>query len=326
MRYLTFILAILTLQTMTAQDQGITSDVHRNHVNQIVFAKSKSDLAFKNENPSSFSNTFTSSDHIYGRVYVDRSVKNKTKALAPGVLFYDLYIDGKRVEHKKSFGMYRHLTKKSYYTEQLDADETWSQWTSWKVWLMPRQDDEELKYGNSNIPARAFVLAMLDQSPGKHDIRLDIYNVGMAGGRKSEVLATGSFTFDLKQSDMKRLAFAYAPPLPKDEYNGSDKAKTIAEIKAAFENQIRKTPIICGIYKDGWQEGSYSLTGQKYRKISGWAVFDDTDGDGQVPITTFKFISDYTNGGWTKLRFDSHCLGCANWEVEVAAVKALAGG
>ncbi len=308
---------------MIAQDQGITSNTHEKFVNQIVFATSKSDLAFKKERSSSFKNQFSSDQNIYGRVYLDQSIKNKTKEYAPGVLMYDLYIDNQRIEHKKSFGMYRHLQDKSFYTEQMDADESWSQWTSWKVWLLPEENDEELKYGNCNIPSRAFALALLDLKPGSHSIRMDLYHVDMTGTNKSAILASGQFTFNLKQKDKNRLAFAYAPPLPGDKYKGSDKEETIADIKSAFIQELGKTPLICGIYKNGWTEGTYSLTGQKYRKIAGWAVFEDSDGDGQVPITTFNFISDYASGSWSKLRFDSHCLGCANWEVEVAAVKAL---
>jgi len=311
---------------MHAQDQGITSKVHRNHVNTIVFGNKKSDLAFKNEKPERFNNTFTSSENIFGRIYLDKSIKNKTDQYTPGVLYYDLYIDGQRIEHKKSFGMFRHLKNKTYYTEEMSADDSWRTWTSWKIWLLPEENDDELKYGNCNIPARAFTLALLDQAPGKHDIQLEMYHMSTDGETKSDVLASGSFTLDLKAKDKKRLAFAYAPPLPKDEYQGNDKKATIAAIKEAFTQELGKTPIICGIYKQGWKEGSYTLTGQKYKKIAGWAVFEDTNGDGQVPITTFNFISDYTNGGWTKLRFDSHCLGCADWDVEVSAAKALAGG
>lgn len=308
---------------MLAQDQGITSDIHRQNVGKIVFASKKSDLSFKNENSRNFSKSFSTSDHIYGRAYVDQSIKNKTNEYAPGILMYDMFIDGKRISHKKSFGMYRHLSDKSYYTEQMQADDSWQVWTSWKVWLLPTEDDEELKYGSCNIAARAFTLSLLELPTGSHNILIQIYHMDMTGENKSDILATGEFTLNVKKEDKQNLAFAYAPPLPKDEYTGSDKKETIAAIRQAFQNQLGKTPIIEGIYKNGWQEGSYSLTGQKYKKIAGWAVFDDQDGDGQVPITTFNFISDYTNGGWTKLRFDSHCLGCADWDVEVAAVKAL---
>lgn len=309
-----------------AQDQGITSPVHQKYVNQIVFAKSKNDLAFKNENPSKFTNSFSTSDNIYGRVYLDKSIKNKISSYAPGVLFYELYIDGQRIGHKKSFGMYKHLEDPSYYTEQMNGGDPFFKWTSWKVWLLPTLDDNEIQYGNVNIAARAFTLALLDQEPGKHEVQLKIINVSMDGTGQNDFLAEGSFVIDIKAADKNKLAFAYAPPLPKDEYTGPNKSETLAAIKTAFEEEVNKTPIIWGIYKQGWKEGTYTLTGQKYKKIAGWAVFPDTNGDGQVPITTFNFISDYSNGGWTKLRFDSHCLGCPDWDVEIAAAKAAGEG
>ena len=326
MKHLLLLSLILSITNMTAQDQGITSEVHRKYVNQIVFASSKSDLAFKSERTSAFKNEFSTSENIFGRIYLDRSLKNITQEYAAGNLMYDLYIDGRRIEHKKSFGMYKHRPEKTFYTERLENNDAWSKWTSWKVWLLPEESDEELKYGNCNIPARAFALSILDLSPGKHDVKMEVYHVSIQDNSKSEVVATGSFVLNVYEKDKKRLAFAYAPPLPKDEYIGSDKKEVLTDIRNAFVQQLGKEPILCGIYKSGWSEGSYALTGQKYKKISGWAVFEDTDGDGQVPITTFNFISDYTNGGWTKLRFDSHCLGCPDWQVETAAAKALAGG
>lgn len=313
----------ITLSFTYGKDQGITSEVHRNNIGKIVFAKSKSDLSFKNEKPSKFKNSFSTSDNIYGRLYVSKSLSNLTGEYPPGVLMYDMYIDNKRVGHKKSFGMYRHLTDKPYYTEYIDGGDQFNIWTSWKVWLLPVLDDEELKFGNCNIAARAFTLSLLDLNSGVHNVRIEVYYSDMVGEKKTDVIAVGEIKLDVKAEDMKNLAFAYAPPLPKDEYTGKNKSAVIKQIETAFEKQIGKKPLLCGIYKSGWNEGSYKLTGQKYKKIAGWAVFEDTDGDGQVPITTFNFISDYTNGGWTKLRFDSHCLGCADWDVETAAVKAL---
>ena len=324
-KFVTIILiSLANLIGLQAQDQGITSEVHRKNVNKIVFAKNKSDLTFRRENPSNFKTSFTSSDNIYGRVYVDKSIKNKTKQYGPGILMYDLFIDGNRISHKKSFGMYKHLQDKTYYTEQIDVGNSFNKWTSWKIWLLPTLNDDELKYGNCNIASRAFTLALLEQKPGNHQIKINVYYTDMTGDFKSKTLASGEFTIEIKATDKKKLAFAYAPPLPKDEYSGTNKKETIAAIKEAFIQQLGKSPIICGIYKRGWREGSYRLTGQKFKKIAGWAVFEDSDGDGQVPVTTFNFISDYTNDGWTKLRFDSHCLGCADWDVEVEAVKAIA--
>jgi len=185
---------------------------------------------------------------------------------------------------------------------------------------------QELKYGNRNIQARAFALALLDLTPGTYEITLEVRAVEMAGDGMTDLMASGSFNLTLSSSDLKAMAFKYAPTLPKDEWRGGNKKEIIDQIAFAFEKQLGKKPLIAGISGMDWSEGTYRLTGQKYRKIAGWAVFEDTDGDGQVPVTTFNWISDYSNAGWTNLRFDSHCLGCPNWNVETEAVKALNAG
>lgn len=324
---LTFLLSITMIQ---AQDQGITSAAHADHVGQIVFAKTLNAISFRNEKPNLFEKKFNASDDIYARVYLPKSIGNTphqgNKCWA-GILMYDMYIDGNKVPFKKAFGMYRDVPEsdRTYYLEELNDQDQLNVWTSWRPTLLPNENDEELKYGNVNIQARCFALALLDLQAGQHDVTLKMYSRDRASGAETEVLAEGSFSINLTAKDKKALAFKYAPPLPKDEWVAGNKESVKNEIKEAFINQLGKTPLIVGISGRDWREGSYSLTGQKYRKISGWAVFEDGDGDGQVPITTFNWISDYTNGGWTKLRFDSHCNGCPNWEVEVSAVKALMG-
>lgn len=315
---------------MIAQnDQGITSTVHRQNVGKIVFADNLNAISFKRENPSEFKTSFDASEPIYARVYLEKSIGNTSHSGSKAYacyLMYDMYIDGKKVDHKKSFGMWRSIAESSrtYFTEELTDDKKLNVWTSWRPTLLPNIGDDDLKYGVVNIQARAFALALLDLSNGSHDVTLKMYSVDMANeNAKTDVLAEGSFSIEVTSAFKKELAFKYAPPLPKDEWRGSNKEAVKADIVRAFELELKKTPIISGINGMDWKEGTYSLTGQRYRKIAGWAVFEDGDGDGQVPITTFNFISDYSGGSWTKLRFDSHCLGCPDWDVEVAAVKAL---
>ena len=208
--------------------------------------------------------------------------------------------------------------------EDVEDMEQLNMWTTWRPTLLPLETDDDLKYGSVNIMARCFVLSLLDLSAGTHDVELKMYSKDLASGAETGVLASGSFSIKITEADKKAFAFKYVPPLPKDTWIGGDKEVVIAEIERAFIGELRKTPIVTGIYSPDWKEGTYSLTGQRYRKIAGWAVFDDTDGDGQVPVTTFNFISDYSGGSWSKLRFDSHCLGCPDWDVEVEAVKAYA--
>ncbi|PHI20895.1 hypothetical protein CEQ90_05890 [Lewinellaceae bacterium SD302] len=320
----------LSLLNVYAQDQGVTSPTHGDYNGQIVFAKSLDAIAFKKERPGSFANSFKASESIYARLYLPKSVGNTdhggNRAYAI-IQMYDLYIDGQQVPFKKGFGFYKQVpeNERTYYMVSVDEQDKINVWTTWRPTLLPDESDDELKYGGVNVMARAFALALLDQSPGTHEVELRFHSRDLAGEGATKVLASGKFTLELTASDKRELAFKYAPPLPKDEWTGGNKAQLIAEATAAFANQLNKDPIAVGLVGRDWQEGSYTLTGQKYRKLAAWAVFDDTDGDGQVPITTFNWISDYSNGGWTKMRFDSHCLGCPDWDVEVAAVKALDG-
>lgn len=330
MKYLSVLfVTLISISMIRAQDQGMTSTTHADYVNKIVFAKSLDAISFRNEKPSQFTNSFNASDNIYSRIYLDKSIGNtphEGKKCWAGILMYDMYIDGNKVPFKKEFGVFGNIpeNEKTYYMEGVDDHDQVNIWTSWRPTLLPKESDEELKYGNVNIQARCFALALLDLQPGKHEVTLKMYSRSLDTGAETGVLAEGSFSINLTAADKKALAFKYTPPLPKDEWVGGNKEAIKNEIREAFINQLGKTPIVVGISGRDWRESSYTLTGQKYRKISGWAIFEDGDGDGQVPITTFNWISDYTNGGWTKLRFDSHCLGCPNWDVEVAAVKAMA--
>jgi len=316
--------------TMNAQDQGITSSAHQNNIGKIVFSKNKSAISFKNEDQSQFKNSFSASEPLHARIYTQKSIGNtphEGEKCYNSTLIYKLFINGNEVSPKKSFGMYRHIPEqeRSFYTEEVNEFDRIETWTTWRPYFLPELNDDELKFGAVNTCARAFVLSLLEVGVGTHDIKMEVYSRDVSGSF-SPKLAEGSFQIKVKKSDIENMAFRYAPPLPKDEWIGENKNGTIEQLKNAFINQINQTPLVVGISGRDWREGSYSLTGQKYRKISGWAVFPkDSEGDGQVPITTFNFISDYTNGGWTKLRFDSYCNGCPDWDVELAAVKAFSG-
>lgn len=322
---------LATFSGLYSQDQGITSPAHGDHVGKIVFADNLDAISFKKEDARQFKNSFNASEPIYARLYLPKSVGNTphggSKSYA-SIYMYDLYIDGNKVPFKKSFGMAEHVPvpERTFYMESTTDQEELGVWTTWRPTLLPRETDEELKYGNVNTMARCFVLALMDQPAGTHEVELKMYSRDMADNRQTDVLASGKFTLKLTEADKKAFAFKYAPPLPKDEWVGSDKQQLIRDLKVAFANQLNKEPILVGLVGRDWTESIYRLTGGKYRKIAAWAVFEDGDGDGQVPITTFNWISDYSGGSWTKWRFDSHCNGCPDWDVEVAAVKAMASG
>lgn len=82
-------------------------------------------------------------------------------------------------------------------------------WTTWRHYLLPNLDDEELSYGNRNISAMAFVLALLEAGPGTHNISLDVYGMNASGDNQTEVIATGSFSLSLSPEDMSMMTPKY---------------------------------------------------------------------------------------------------------------------
>ena len=321
------IIILLTLSFISQADQGITSSTHEKYKGQIVFAGSMDAIAFKKEKPEQFKNQFKASENIYARLYLAHSVGetlHEGHRSDNSALMYDLYIDGKKVNHKKSFGDFLNIPKneQTFYIEDISNATQLNQWTSWRVYFLPNENEPQLKYGNVNTNARAFVLALLEQETGTHEIEIKLYARENNNGYKTPIIASGKFILELSQQDKQNIAFKYAPPLPKDEWKESNKVEILKDLKRAFTQEIKKQPVLVGIYGSNWNQGVYSLTGQKYRKIAGWAIFDEPDKDGQVPLTTFNWVSDYIDGQWSPLRFDSHCNGCPDWDVEMQSVKA----
>ncbi len=327
MKYILLILTSLLMMTaLHSQDQGMTSTTHEKYVGQIVFTDQPVAIGFQSEIPTLFRSSFSGSDPIYARVYAAHSLSNTPwqggEEYSPKFHMYDLYINGQQVSHKRSFGLYRHIPEsdRTYYTEELTDMDPIYIWTSWRHYVLPTDEDEELRYGNRNISARAFVLALLEEGAGMHQVRMDVYGLNVSGDNRTDVIASGSFEISISEQDLQDLAFKYLPPLPKDEWSAGSKSAILSELADAFYNEYGERPAKIGLLGTGWNEGSYSLTGQKYRKLAAYALWQDKDGDGLGTLSGTNWISDYTNGGWTTLRFDSHCLDCPNYDVDQIAI------
>ncbi|WP_291723847.1 hypothetical protein [Bernardetia sp.] len=328
-------LFLFSMNHLQAQDQGMTSETHSKYVGKIVFASDPTALNFKNENPSKFKTSFSADEPIYSKIYLAKSLantpyQNGDTEYALMVNGYKMTIDGKPVEFKRTFGdMQPKMNGRDiYYYTELDLQNmaSFKEWTTWRHFLLPKENDEELKYGNRNISARAFTLALLDLEEGTHNVKIELYGHSMTEDKHTEPVATGEFEITLTAEDKKNLAFKYAAPLPKDKWQGGNKEQILKELAVAFENEFKEKPLYIGILDADWKEGTYSLNGQKYRKISAYAVWADKDGDGMNSLTGYNWISDYSSGSWTKLRFDSHCNTCPRYKVEYVAIKALAEG
>ncbi len=328
------VLLLFFMDNLHAQDQGMTSDAHSDYVGKIVFTSDPSALNFGKDNPSKFKNEFDASDPIYSKVFLSKSLANNIyqdgeQEYALMITGYRMYIDGKLIEHKRAFSNAPQMSGENtfYYTEfDPSGIEAFKKWTAWRHFILPKEDDEELKYGNRNMSARAFTLALLELEEGKHSVKIEVIGCSVAESQYTDVLATGEFKITLSKEDKKKLAFKYAAPLPKEKWQGGNKEQILKELEIAFQNEFKEKPLYIGILDAGWKEGTYSLNGQKYRKISAYAIWADKDGNGMNSLTGYNWISDYSSGNWTKLRFDSHCNTCPRYEVEYVAIKALAEG
>lgn len=81
-------------------DEGVTSDMHKKYMKQVVF--SKTPIA-KTPSESALTNTFNLGDDIYFRVFMERSFVNESNAIGyslggtpqKGATAYEVFIDGK---------------------------------------------------------------------------------------------------------------------------------------------------------------------------------------------------------------------------------------
>ncbi|MDO7877306.1 hypothetical protein Q5H93_21355 [Hymenobacter sp. ASUV-10] len=82
---------------------GITSPIHTKYLGKLVFASTAEALALRNEQEAQFSNSFTLGQPIYFRGYMENSLYNIGRVLAPAADIHDLngalyrvefYLDG----------------------------------------------------------------------------------------------------------------------------------------------------------------------------------------------------------------------------------------
>ncbi len=161
-------------------DDGVTSDSHKANMGKIVFSKTQ--ILFQEENASTFVNSFTWGDPIYGRFYWDEGLNNAYQSegfdstngfyvlvemQANGSPFYSYYVDRKG----------RNTTFPLCYYPSNDDDYQWI--------------ERLIIYYN---------LDKLIAGENKFDITLSPYN--KASDKKGAALCTGSFTLNLDEKSL----------------------------------------------------------------------------------------------------------------------------
>ena len=106
--------------------------------------------------------------------------------------------------------------------------------------------------------------------------------------------------------------------LPGDSHNGGDLEALRSTLKQALVGPVAKSAdeILELSVTSDWAYGAYWDTLVRYRKVSGTALWHDSDGDGVCRFVTYHFIADEAGANaWSRPRFKSFCNGCAEGEV-----------
>ncbi|KAA3616982.1 MAG: hypothetical protein D8M58_04710 [Calditrichaeota bacterium] len=287
-----------------SKDMGFTSSVHKKHAKQIVWSKSVVDYSTQETNV--LENRFNLTDPIYGRVYLERSIRNtpiyssaSKKPLENSRNGYEmkLFIDDK--DAGGSFGVF----EEGYFNDEMGK--TWTTW-QFSPHMTPPNTDEE------KTTAKAWEKAVRGLSVGEHKIRFDLW--GISGThRSSEPMASGTFTLVVSKGER----VATTAKFPKQTYSGSEGTVLANQLKQAMVNggkasvsEIKKIAIT-----SDWVYNRYTDTKKEYRKISAAILFADKDNDGVCRFVTYNFISDKAGSVWKAPRFHSFCNGCAEGDV-----------
>lgn len=166
-------------------DQGITGEIHKNHIGEIVFATDK--IPLEGASQSSFKRSFYLSENIYGRVYMPKSVENyplysvqfmrngdTTNASHNqyGRFYYNIYVDG--------------VKEKYWNVELVDLSKNGLvNTTTYQVWLNPKPEDQKVRDEWKDLINKL--------SDGEHTIRLDMVAGSPDSYSGAEVVASGEF-------------------------------------------------------------------------------------------------------------------------------------
>ncbi len=189
-------------------DNGVNSDVHKKYVKKIVF--SKSEIIEGKENEASFTSTFTLTDDIFNRVYLEKSLQNEAMSIGNCSNIHS-YI--KWTFNEGSFNMPEWLAVNNLRMDTKDKE------TSFQTLLSPSAS----MVTTSQESVRKFVKIVQNLPVGTYKIKLEaIYDIPKdeepQNGRYTEncrlwttkfgpekVLAEGEFTLIVTEEGKRAL-------------------------------------------------------------------------------------------------------------------------
>ena len=306
-----------------SDDQGITNDVHKANVGNIVFANDP--ISFKTPDASLFKKDFSASETIFGRLYLPQSISNtpveritndKGEVLLklgdikgestefPGNavnLSYHVSINGVPIVTEMK-GKFSDVNPNAMYTWFVAGDEMYI-WTTRQLFFLPPSDFEHLDRDEIRDPSIAFAKALTTQKPGKHTVDVEIRFTCMSSnceGGLSEPIASGQFTLNLTEDDLATLGKEYGRGLPEAKMRN----KTLeASMKKALKDADWEYEIIkVAIVQSDWQINRNSFGHITDRSLDTYVAFKMKDDMYKAFNISFKQLYDGKNYGTTQVR------------------------
>ncbi|MCX7735482.1 MAG: hypothetical protein N2319_02100 [Candidatus Kapabacteria bacterium] len=252
-------------KTFPIQDQGITSQTHRNNIGKIVWATKR--IKFDSQDNVNFVSEFSQDESIYGRGYLPKclynlSIEEGDDCLNPNNE-YELRL--------KVNGVDKGVLYTNYFPDQ--------DWTTFQITPKLDANDSEDRI-NKGLPLKwASIVNNLDK--GKHHITIEFW-AGKPGCERKKY-AEGSFVYN-KITSKKVTA---GESLPKSAMNNPSLVKEMIE---AVKNQGWKNeyPIDVIILESDWRINKNPFGVILNREINTYVILKDNNGNCRANDISFR--------------------------------------
>ncbi len=162
--------------------QGLKTDLHREHVKEIVFASAE--ISWTEPDQSLWKSEFTWVEPIYARIYLEKSMAE---------LYAEKNWDYATVKYEMRLACNGTLLQKR---TMKGTDER----TTWQMCVVPDPSDS---YG---WPLRTFLSQNVPKiSAGKNEITLSVYLVNSNDNKVSDLISKGSFFLNIDQASLDEM-------------------------------------------------------------------------------------------------------------------------
>jgi hypothetical protein len=186
-------------------DQGFLNDFHKENAGKIVFSATEIDKSITNG--SQLKNKFNSTEDIYGRVYLPKSIANESYALGYDYFecYYRISVDGHTFSKTASLDNF--ITNPN----QSGKEDLTYKWTTFQTGLSPKASDIQ-EYPFSLI--NDFFCKMYELPDGNHKVKVEmLLSIWRKEGNLEKVIASGDFEINMSKAGRQAMGAKACPKL-----------------------------------------------------------------------------------------------------------------